>query len=78
VRTILAMATTLGLTAVAEHVEDDKQRIFLHLFGCEVFQGRLYSPAVPEEAFLAYAMEHNAPAETETAETETAGLRRPA
>jgi diguanylate cyclase (GGDEF)-like protein/PAS domain S-box-containing protein len=59
VRTILAMAVTLGLTAVAEHVEDDKQRIFLHLFGCEVFQGLLYSPALPETEFLAFAAARN-------------------
>jgi EAL domain-containing protein (putative c-di-GMP-specific phosphodiesterase class I) len=68
VRTILAMATTLGLTAVAEHVEDDKQRIFLHLFGCEVFQGLLYCPAVPEEEFLAFAARRNAAAETDPAD----------
>ncbi len=59
VRTILAMATTLGLTAVAEHVENDKQRIFLHLFGCEIFQGFLYSPAVPESEFLAFVTAHD-------------------
>jgi EAL domain-containing protein (putative c-di-GMP-specific phosphodiesterase class I) len=73
VRTILAMATTLGLTAVAEHVEDDKQRIFLHLFGCEIFQGLLYSAAVPEEEFLAFTNARNVPAEAETAY-----IRRPA
>jgi sensor c-di-GMP phosphodiesterase-like protein len=53
------MAVTLGLTAVAEHVEDDKQRIFLHLFRCEVFQGLLYSPALPETEFLAFAAARN-------------------
>jgi len=73
VRTILAMATTLGLTAVAEHVEDDKQRIFLHLFGCEIFQGLLYSAAMPEEEFLAFTSARNVPAEAETAY-----IRRPA
>ncbi|MDN5926687.1 MAG: EAL domain-containing protein [Hyphomicrobiales bacterium] len=73
VRTILAMATTLGLSAVAEHVEDDKQRIFLHLFGCEMFQGLLYSAAVPEKEFLAFTIARNAPSETETAD-----IRRPA
>jgi diguanylate cyclase (GGDEF)-like protein/PAS domain S-box-containing protein len=73
VRTILAMATTLGLTAVAEHVEDDKQRIFLHLFGCEIFQGLLYSAAVPEEEFLAFTIARNAPVETSAAD-----IRRPA
>jgi diguanylate cyclase (GGDEF)-like protein/PAS domain S-box-containing protein len=68
VRTILAMATTLGLTAVAEHVENDKQRIFLHLFGCEVFQGLLYSPALPEEDFIAFAVARNGAAQPEAAD----------
>jgi sensor c-di-GMP phosphodiesterase-like protein len=67
------MATTLGLTAVAEHVEDDKQRIFLHLFGCEIFQGLLYSAAVPEEEFLAFTIARNVPVETTAAD-----IRRPA
>jgi sensor c-di-GMP phosphodiesterase-like protein len=62
------MATTLGLTAVAEHVEDDKQRIFLHLFGCEVFQGLLYSSALPEEEFIAFAIARNDPPGTEKTE----------
>nr|MBA3446552.1 EAL domain-containing protein [Pseudaminobacter sp.] len=52
VKTILAMARTLGLTAVAEHVENVRQEAFLRAFGCDFLQGFLYSPAVPAEKFL--------------------------
>ena len=43
VKTILAMARTLGLTAVAEHVENVRQEAFLRAFGCDFFQGYLYA-----------------------------------
>ncbi|MEO9614694.1 MAG: EAL domain-containing protein [Nitratireductor sp.] len=55
VRTILAMANTLGLDAVAEHVETRSQEAFLYAFGCELFQGYLYAAAMPETAFLEFA-----------------------
>ncbi len=51
VKTILAMARTLGLTAVAEHVENVRQESFLRAFGCDYLQGYFYSRAVPEEEF---------------------------
>ena len=51
VKTILAMARTLGLTAVAEHVENVRQEAFLRAFGCDFFQGFLYSRAVPADQF---------------------------
>ncbi len=47
VRTILAMANTLHLEVVAEHVETKNQEAFLHAFGCDYFQGFLYGAAVP-------------------------------
>ena len=53
VKTILAMARTLGLTAVAEHVENVRQEAFLRAFGCDYFQGYLYGKAVPAADFLA-------------------------
>jgi EAL domain-containing protein (putative c-di-GMP-specific phosphodiesterase class I) len=53
VKTILAMARTLGLTAVAEHVENIRQEAFLRAHGCDLFQGYLYSRAVPVDQFLA-------------------------
>jgi EAL domain-containing protein (putative c-di-GMP-specific phosphodiesterase class I) len=62
VKTILAMARTLGLTAVAEHVENARQEAFLRAFGCDFFQGYLYSPAVPADRFT--AMFHALPIRT--------------
>lgn len=54
VRTILAMARTLGLTAVAEHVENVRQEAFLRAFGCDYFQGYLYSKPVEHSRFLEF------------------------
>jgi diguanylate cyclase (GGDEF)-like protein len=52
VKTILVMARNLGLSAVAEHVENVRQEAFLRAFGCDYFQGYLYGRAVPADAFL--------------------------
>lgn len=54
VKTILAMAHTLGLNAVAEHVETPAQEAFLREHGCQCFQGWLYSKALPAGAFDAF------------------------
>ncbi len=51
VTAIIAMAHSLGLTAVVEGVEIDKQFTFLRDRGCDVYQGRRFSPPVHEEAF---------------------------
>ncbi len=50
---IIAMAHKLGLTAVVEGVEIDKQFTFLRDRGCDIYQGRRFSlsPPVHEEAF---------------------------
>ena len=56
VRAILAIADSLGLTAVAEGVETEEQLEMLRALGCELGQGHLFSEALtPEEAtrFLA-------------------------
>lgn len=60
VKTILAMARTLGLTAVAEHVENVRQEAFLRAFGCDYFQGFLYGRAMPADKFLALFEENRA------------------
>ena len=54
VRTILAMADTLGLTAVAEHVENQAQETLLRSFGCDYFQGYLFAPALASDDFGAF------------------------
>lgn len=61
VKTIIAMAETLGLSIVAEHVENNAQQELLRSFGCNVFQGYLYSPAVTADQFNNLVLEFNAP-----------------
>ncbi len=48
---IIAMAHSLGLTAIVEGVEVEKQFTFIKNRGCDAYQGRRFSPPVPEEAF---------------------------
>ena len=47
----IAMARKLGLRVVAEGVERREQMEFLRRNGCSEYQGFLFSPAVPPEAF---------------------------
>jgi len=53
---ILAMARQLGLTVIAEGVENDQQVDFLRLHDCDEIQGYLISKPIPaaefEEKFL--------------------------
>ena len=46
------MARNLGLSAVAEHVENVRQEAFLRAFGCDYFQGYFYGRAVSSAEFL--------------------------
>ena len=47
----IAMARQLGLRVIAEGVEEQGQMDFLRRHGCGEYQGFLFSPAVPPEAF---------------------------
>ncbi len=47
----IAMARQLGLRVVAEGVEEQDQMDFLLRYGCSEYQGFLFSPAVPADAF---------------------------
>ncbi len=53
VQTIIAMAKGLKLDIIAEGVETDEQRKSLHHFGCNHYQGYLFSKPVPIEQFEA-------------------------
>ncbi len=53
VKTIIAMAHSLGLQVIAEGLETEAQRNFLHDQGCSLYQGYLFSPALPADKFLA-------------------------
>lgn len=46
-RAIIAMGHSLGMTLVAEGVENAKQRDFLHSEGCQVGQGYFYGKPMP-------------------------------
>jgi EAL domain-containing protein (putative c-di-GMP-specific phosphodiesterase class I) len=50
---IIVMAHKLGIKTIAEGVETAEQRDLLLSFGCDYAQGYLYSPALPEEEFVA-------------------------
>jgi EAL domain-containing protein (putative c-di-GMP-specific phosphodiesterase class I) len=53
VRTIIAMAKSLGIDVIAEGVETEENRQFLLSNGCNHFQGYLFSRPVPIEQFEA-------------------------
>jgi diguanylate cyclase (GGDEF)-like protein len=52
VQSIIAIAHNLGLTAVAEGVETQKQLDFLVKCKCDEFQGYLFSKPLPAEEFI--------------------------
>lgn len=53
VKTIIAMAGTLGLDVIAEGVETQEQRSFLERHGCHAYQGYLFSRPMSAEDFTA-------------------------
>ncbi|MBP8184778.1 MAG: EAL domain-containing protein [Pseudomonas sp.] len=57
IRAIVAMALSLGLEVIAEGVEQQAQLELLQLQGCHLYQGYLYSQALPIPAFRAL-LEH--------------------
>ena len=54
-RAIIQMATSLGLTVVAEGVETQAQRDFLALHGCRLLQGYWYAKPMDAGAFAEFA-----------------------
>jgi len=57
VETILAIASRLGLEAVAEGVETEAQRDFLVERGCQRYQGFFFARPLPAERFVAEWLE---------------------
>ena len=51
VRTIVALAQSLGLSVIAEGVETEPQRDYLANHGCHAYQGYLYGRPLPLEQF---------------------------
>ncbi len=58
VRAIIEMAHHLNLDVVAEGVEDATTLARLQAFGCEYAQGYHWSPALPQEQFIAFVKAH--------------------
>ena len=54
VRTIIDLAHTLGLTVVAEGVEQEEQANFLRLLRCEQAQGYLFARPMPVADFMRF------------------------
>lgn len=57
VKTVLTLASGLGMATVAEGVETREQAEFLAENGCKVIQGYLFSPAISGSAFAEYLKE---------------------
>ncbi|MCU1623774.1 MAG: diguanylate cyclase/phosphodiesterase with sensor(s) [Frankiales bacterium] len=57
VSTLVSLATTLGLRAIAEGIENIDQLHVLRRMGCEYAQGYLWSQAVPTSRFVAVVAE---------------------
>lgn len=60
VKAIIAMANSLGLTTIAEGVETESQKEFLHANGCENIQGYFYSKPIPAEEMELFIKSYNA------------------
>jgi EAL domain-containing protein (putative c-di-GMP-specific phosphodiesterase class I) len=53
VKIIIAMANSLNLDVIAEGVETEEQQKVLYFYGCNHYQGYLYSQPVPIDQFEA-------------------------
>ena len=60
VRAIIQMARCLDLELVAEGVEDAETARYLTEMDCQFAQGYLWSPALPADEFMAYAVKRRA------------------
>ncbi len=49
---IISMAHKIGLSVVAEGVEDERQRAYLQKYGCDIIQGYLLSRPLAEESAI--------------------------
>ena len=51
IASITALTNNFGISVLAEYVETEKQRKALEEIDCRLYQGYLYSPAVPVDEF---------------------------
>ncbi len=50
IASITSLSETFGIQVLAEYVETEEQRAILERVGCRLYQGYLYSPAIPLDA----------------------------
>ena len=51
---IISMAHKIGLSVVAEGVEDQRQKAYLQKYGCDIIQGYLLSKPLAEEDAISF------------------------
>ena len=56
VRSTIDLGHNLGLSVIAEGVENDTALALLRGYGCDMVQGYLYSPPLEEKPLLAWCM----------------------
>jgi diguanylate cyclase (GGDEF)-like protein len=61
VQTVVTLGHSLGMDVVAEGIETVEQHRILQHSGCDVYQGFLFSKAIPPEAFEALVKRHRKP-----------------
>jgi diguanylate cyclase (GGDEF)-like protein/PAS domain S-box-containing protein len=59
VKTIIAMAKSLGINVIAEGLETQEARTLLHEMGCSMYQGYLFSQALPTQDFEIFVKRRN-------------------
>lgn len=62
VKTIISMANELGMEVVAEGVETETEKNFLHSIGCSLYQGYLSSHPISSEEFEEICKDNDLPA----------------
>jgi EAL domain-containing protein (putative c-di-GMP-specific phosphodiesterase class I) len=73
VTAVLTLGHAMGLTVTAEGVETQEQQDFLTAAGCDMIQGYLFSPAVPESQIERVIGRKFAPATTHFDATKASG-----
>ncbi|MDR3186558.1 MAG: EAL domain-containing protein [Christensenellaceae bacterium] len=61
IKSIVQLGNQLEFKVIAEYVETEEQREILKQLGCHIYQGWLYSPAIPFNQLVNYVRRRNDP-----------------